>query len=178
MKTDRLLAVCTFLLIFTVGVTVYQNRVLNKYKSLFEQVDTTIKRDTIFKTLVFNDTIPQFIEKTKKVLVTDTLWRSNGDSVKVDLKKKEYTNTLIQEEDTVEYHAYISGYDINDEGKPTLDSINFKHNNRIINTTVIIEKPIPTKKKLFYISPQAGIGYGIINKQFDTYVGVGIGINL
>lgn len=44
-----------------------------------EQVDTIIKRDTIFNTFVITDTVP--VIKTKKVFLTDTLWRSNGDSI-------------------------------------------------------------------------------------------------
>ena len=178
MKNNNiLLLTCIALFIISI-VCIYQDRVIQKQQKLLEQVDTITKHDTIFQTYYFNDTIPQYIEKTKIKIKTDTFYTNTGDTVKVDLKKKEYTNTLIQEEDTVKYHAYLTGRSLEDEDYPKLDSINIQTNRRIINTTTIIEKPIPTKKKLFYISPQAGIGYGIINKKFDTYVGVGIGINL
>lgn len=173
MKNDNLLLVACFVLFIISIVCIYQDRVIQKQQKLLEQVDTITKHDTIFNTFVITDTVP--VIKTKKVFLTDTLWRSNGDTVKLDLKKKEYTNTLIQGEDTVSYNAYISGYDINDEGMPMLDSINIQTNSKIINTTTIIEKPVANKQSRWNVTAGVGTGYGVINKQADVYLGFTIG---
>ena len=175
MKNNKLLLFTLFTL-FVVSLTcIYQDYVINKQRNLLEKVDTIIKKDTVYNTISITDTVPKYITKTK--IKTDTLYTPNGDTIKVDLKKKEYSNQLINQNDTIQYHAFLTGRSLETEDYPTLDSINIKASHRIINTTTIIEKPIPTKKKLFCVSPQAGVGYGLINKKFDTYVGIGIGIN-
>lgn len=172
--SNILLFVCLTLL-FVSGVCIYQDHVISKQRELLEKIDTITKKDTVYKTFVYTDTIPKYITKTK--VKTDTLYTNTGDTVKIDLKKKEYTNTLIQQEDTIKYHAYLTGRSLEDEDYPTLDSINIKTNTKVINTTTIIEKPIPAKKKLFSIRPEITPGYDIINKQWGITVGVGFGIN-
>ena len=180
MKTDRLLAICTFLLIFTVGVAVYQNRVLNKYKSLLEQVDTTLYSvtDTVYKTIVITDSVPKYINNT--VVKTDTFYTNNGDTIKVNLKKKEITNTIIQEEDTLQYLLCIEGRSLETEDYPKLDSIKFNLNKKIITTTntIIIEKPVNNKQSRWNVTAGVGTGYGVINKQADIYLGFTIGYRL
>lgn len=177
MKNDNLLLVACFVLFIISIVCIYQDRVIQKQQKLLEQVDTITKHDTIYQSYYFNDTIPQYIEKTKIKIKTDTFYTNTGDTVKVDLKKKEYTNTLIQEEDTVKYHAYLTGRSLEDEDYPKLDSINIQTNRRVINTTTIIEKPIKQRKQIISIRPEITGGYDVINKQWGVVAGIGVGIN-
>ena len=177
MKNDNLLLVACFVLFIISIVCIYQDRVIQKQQKLLEQVDTITKHDTIYQSYYFNDTIPQYIEKTKIKIKTDTFYTNTGDTVKVDLKKKEYTNTLIQQEDTVKYHAYLTGRSLEDEDYPKLDSINIQTNRRVINTTTIIEKPIKQRKQIISIRPEITGGYDVINKQWGVVAGIGVGIN-
>ena len=90
--------------------------------------------------------------------VTDTLHCIVKDSVEVEIP---ITQKVYESED---YKAYVSGY------MPSLDSINvYRHT---IETT--ITKPAPRLS----IGVQSGIGYGIISKQVEPYVGIGINIRL
>ena len=82
--------------------------------------------------------------------------------------------------DTIRYNAWISGRSYQEEDYPTLDSIKFRlsHKYYQTNTTTIIEKTKPQKRSIIHIQPQAGLGYGITKKEFDVYVGLGIGVDL
>lgn len=68
------------------------------------------------------------------------------------------------------YKATISG--INFEQYPKLDSIDFYIKYPIITQT----KSVVIKPKLSY-GLQAGLGYGIVHKKPDVYVGVGVSYN-
>lgn len=61
---------------------------------------------------------------------------------------------------------------------PKLDSISFNIKHKYYHTTTTITKPLQTKKKVIQPSVQLGIGYGLTKHEFDTYIGVGISINL
>lgn len=158
------------------GVMFYQNRVMEKYKNLLEQIDTITKTDTLYKTIIFTDSIPKYIKKT--VIKTDTVFSQKGDTLKVELKKKEVSNTLIQNQDTLQYNLWMTGRSYEEEDYPSVDSINFKVNHQIINTTTIIEKPIEHKKSRWNVTVGVGTGYGVINKQADIYLGVTFGYKL
>ena len=87
MKTEKLLGIATFIIIFLIGIAYYQDKVIEKYKNITEQIDTTaviIKHDTID---VGTDTTiykPVIIKET--IIRVDTLYDDNGDSI--PLKKK------------------------------------------------------------------------------------------
>lgn len=87
MKTEKLLGIATFIIIFLIGIAYYQDKVIQKYKDVVEQIDTTavvIKHDTID---VGTDTTiykPVIIKET--IIRVDTLYDDNGDSI--PLKKK------------------------------------------------------------------------------------------
>ena len=53
--------------------------------------------------------------------------------------------------------------------------INHSGNVTIENTTMWHRKNNKKWYQKFTISPQVGVGYGIFNKKFDVYGGVGIG---
>ena len=55
--------------------------------------------------------------------------------------------------------------------------INHSNNATIENTTMWHRKNDKKWYQKFNVSPQVGVGYGMFNKKFDVYVGVGVGYN-
>lgn len=93
MKTEKLLGIATFIIIFLIGIAYYQDKVIEKYKNITEQIDTTsvvIKRDTVLLELERKDTVPVIIKET--TVRVDTLYQQNEDStyseIPIPLKKK------------------------------------------------------------------------------------------
>ena len=113
-------------------------------------------------TVTITDT--HFVEKPVPVYVKskpDTIYIPSIDStVVMDMETKVYSDST--------YEVQISGF------QPQLDFIKLFPKTTYITT----EKTVETvKKKRFTQGIQAGIGYGIINKQADIYVGYGIQYN-
>ena len=87
MKTEKLLGIATFIIIFLIGIAYYQDKVIQKYKDVVEQIDTTsviIKHDTLYTDIDSTITQPVIIKET--IIRVDTLYDNNGDSI--PLKKK------------------------------------------------------------------------------------------
>lgn len=86
----------------------------------------------------------------------------------------------MQDSDTIRYNAYVSGYDINDEGMPSLDSINVHTSHKNIHTIEYVTKTIkmPQKQNKWSIQPSVGIGYGLTTQKPDIYVGISIGYKI
>jgi hypothetical protein len=79
-KTNTLIAVATTILIaFMLGVMYVQDKTLNEYRNIIEKTDTTVYADTIYLDKVVRDSIP--VVQYKKLIVRDTLWHSDGDSI-------------------------------------------------------------------------------------------------
>ena len=103
-------------------------------------------------------TLPVVHHDTLHSNVTDTLHYLVKDSVEVEIP---ITQKVYEEED---YKAYVSGY------MPSLDSIRvYRH-----NTITTIEK----KQPRLTLGIQSGIGYGIVSRQIEPYVGLGINIRI
>ena len=81
----------------------------------------------------------------------------------------------INDGDSLKYQAEITGYDLNNQDYPKLDSISFKLKYKQINTNTVIEKIIPKKQSRWNVTAGVGTGYGVINKQADIYLGFTIG---
>ena len=80
MKNNTLITIAsTILMIIMLGVMCYQNKTINEYKELLEKTDTTVYADTIYLDKVVRDSIP--VVQYKKLIVRDTLWHSDGDSI-------------------------------------------------------------------------------------------------
>lgn len=79
-KTNDMLIIAATVLMLLMGIVMfYQNKTLNEYKQLINKTDTIEYSDTIYLDKVVRDSMP--VVQYKKVLVRDTLWHSNGDSV-------------------------------------------------------------------------------------------------
>ena len=84
-------------------------------------------------------------------------------------ERKWHKDTVFfSENDTAIIETVIVGIN------PSIERINALLKKRQINQA--IEKTIKEKKKSkLFIAPTVGVGYGVINKKPDLYIGVGIG---
>ena len=141
----------------------------------------TTQVDTLYLTKVIRDSVPK--ETTVTVYIRDTLYQKEGDSIAatpviVTMKKKSYTNELIENDDTISYQAEVTGWSRNDDDLPRLDSLTFNIKHRYYNTTNTIEITKPRNKQLKpFITPVVTAGYDPINRNWGAMVGLGIGIN-
>lgn len=79
-KTIKTLVIVIFVLIaMLMGTWMLFGHKIDEYKQLLEKTDTIEYSDTIYLDKVVRDSIP--VVQYKKVLVRDTLWKVQGDSV-------------------------------------------------------------------------------------------------
>lgn len=180
LTNSTLLWISTLIILGFIIVSTMQYNLINEYKDILNAMDSTvtteIKHDTICKTVTYKDTVPKYITKT--IVKKDTVYK---DSIPhpLTLETKLYANTITNEGDTTSYEAYVSGYNIDDQDYPRLDSINVNTSHKTINTVETITEVIkvPQKRSKWHLSPSVGIGYGITSKQFEPYIGFGINYN-
>lgn len=163
-------AIIAFLVGIAVNVATVQPDVEVDTTYIF-QTDTVWQDREFYDTITIDNVIDHYITKV------DTVYTKDGSEIALQWSKKTYADTLTSQGDTVSYKAYLSGIE------PTLDSIQFKTNHRIVtntnNTTITAyEKPKKRFKDYISISPNISFGYGLVTKKIDTYAGVGIAIHL
>lgn len=79
--------------------------------------------------------------------------------------------------DTLTYDASITGWSVDGDEYPKLDSIRFDLKGYNIHDKEVITKTITKPQKGFKISPSVGVGYGVVNRKPDIWVGVSISYN-
>ena len=142
-----------------------------------------IKQDTVYSTktdTLWKDTVITKKELVPKEIVkkkVDTLYLSNGDTMQLITESKRYDELLTSGVDTCELSAFISGV------HPSLDSLSWrlKTHHEVVTNTVEITKYLERKKTLkdrIRFAPNVSVGYGVVNKKPDIYVGFGLGIDL
>lgn len=133
------------------------------------KTDTITKTDTMWRDTTITDTVfePKYIIKKK----VDTLYKENGDTVQLVTEQKMYEKSLLSDKDTADLKIYVSGINT------ALDSLKMRLKTHTVTNTVEITKYVKEKKR-FYITPSIGIGFGLVNKKPDVFVGVSIGIKL
>lgn len=187
LTTKTMLYMATGLLMMFIGIATLQYFQSNQYKKYIHQLETIINNtDTTYTTqhdTVYKDTTIVFykpVTKYKTIIRTDTLYKDTIPFM-TQLNDRVYQSTNITPEgDTISYSAHITGYDINNQDYPRLDSIKLHTSHRVINTTttVTIEKLIPQKQTRWTITPGIGTGYGLTTKNFDIYAGISVGYRL
>lgn len=180
-KSSILLLVCTLVMATMLVLLYAQEKKLYDYKKLVSSIDytTIVNTDTIYETKTLTDTVPKYITKWKTK--TDTLFKQNDSTPHVvQLKGKTYSNTITDSNDTIEYHAHVSGYDIDSVGYPRLDSIGLTLRRFITKTnrTTTQVVNVPQKQKLLTTSPSITLGYDPVNKQWGAMVGVSVNFNV
>ena len=181
MKTNTLLIKTAALVIAVlIVITALQYESIKRYKRVIESNDTTTiitKHDTVYKTFTFTDTVrePEYVH----VYHRDTLYKDSVPHI-ITLESKTYENTITNNGDTCTYQAFISGYNLDEQDYPKLDSINLHTSHQIINTyqEVIIEKKTPQNVRKWHLSPSVGVGYGLTQKKCDVYLGVSLGYDI
>lgn len=176
---QKLLGIACIIIALFIAVSTAQHYQLQRFRDIIEKIDTTttIKHDTVYQTQTFTDTVP--ITKYKTITKTDTLYKDSIPYV-LTLQSKSFENTITDDGDTTTYQAHVSGYNINDENYPKLDSLKLRTSHRIINTveTITIEKKVPQNVRKWHVSPQVTFGYDPLNKQWGTVMGLGIGYDI
>ena len=156
---------------------------INDNYNIKDWFNNTQKTDTVFSTktdTLWKDTTiieKEFVPKTIVKIKTDTLFKANGDTIQLITESKRFDKSIVSDKDTADVEIYTSGINT------SLDSLKmrFKTHREIVTNTVEVTKYVKESKRFidrFHIQPQVGVGYGVLNKKFDTYVGVGIGFDL
>lgn len=176
-----LLVIGTVVMTFLLAVMYHQDKTLQEYRDIIENIDTTTvtKTDTVYQTKTYTDTIPKYITRT--ITKRDTLYQQNDSTPHiVELKHKTFYNTVTEDKDTISYQAHLSGYDMDSTGYPRLDSINLslRHYITQTNTTTTQVIKVPQKRPKWHLSPSVGLGYGVVNKQWDAFIGVSLGYDI
>ena len=127
---------------------------------------------------------------TQIKFITDTLVVVKRDTVRVVKKVKEIrldtvvVNNVVYVKDTLRH--YIDSTDIYKIDIEAVKLDNYKldvyRSDSLIHITdsvfIYQEKKDSWWKNRFVVTAGVGTGYGLINKNFDCYVGVGVGIRL
>ena len=128
-----------------------------------KEVITLVKNDTV----VVHDTIVKKIKevKYKEIRIIDTVYLTSNS---IPIEQKLYTDSIAD--------IYISGFE------PNIDSINYHIPQQTVYVDKIVEIEREKKAKWyedrFVITANVSAGYGLVHKQHDVYVGVGVGIRL
>ena len=181
-KSSILLFICTIVMATMLILLYAQEKKLHDYKQLVSSIDypTIITTtDTVYETKTLTDTVPKYVTRWKTK--TDTLFKEN-DSVPhiVELKGKTYSNTITDSNDTITYHAHVSGYDVDNQEYPRIDSIGFslRRFNIQTNTTTTQVVKVQPKRQFITTSPSVTFGYDPFNKQWGAMVGLSVNFNV
>ena len=138
----------------------------NVIKSDTIRIDSCVELiDTIYRPMIVKDTLP--VLKYKTHYKTDTIVKNNGDTIQIPIDRYVYVDTLS---DSVSYKAILRGY------RASLDSIVINYPQRTIErlkTQTITLQKVKTKHWNYGIN--AGVGYGLINRKPDVFVGFTFG---
>ena len=180
-KLSILLFVCTLVMATMLILLYVQEKKLHDYKQLVSSIDCTtiVTTDTIYETKTLTGTVPQYITRWKTK--TDTLFKEN-DTIPhlVELKGKTYSKTITDDNDTITYHAHVSGYDVDSQEYPRLDSIGFSLRRFVTQTNTTLTQVVKAQQKRQFIttSPSITLGYDPFNKQWGAMVGLSLNFNV
>lgn len=160
MKSNKLLIYIIILILSNLFfIFKYNNILYNK-----NNIDTVeiVKVDSFIK----KDTITKWYPKPVKIEIKDTIYlpidsiKAEGDSILLPREIKTYEDST--------YRAVVSGY------KPQLDTLMV-----FPKTTYIVTEKVREieKKDWFNWGLQLGVGYGLVHRKPDIYVGIGGQIN-
>lgn len=132
-----------------------------------------IRVDTIYNNVYIKDTLPPITKTVYKTRIDTVIYRQIFDSLvpinlNIPIVQKTYSNSLSKDNIDITYRAWVSGYE------PSLDGIDFDITNRNTNTIVKQKRKFIDR---FNYGINVGVGYGIINKEPDVYVGFGLQYN-
>lgn len=167
MKKDKLHTILLIIAIFLM-VTAWVALFCKKTPPNVIKTDTVTVTDTFWRDTVITEKefVPKIIVKTK----VDTVYDQNGDTIPLVTESKMYEKSLVSDKDTCDLEIYTSGINT------SLDSLKMRLKTHSVTNTVEITKYVERKKTFwdrFNWGVQCGLGYGIVKKNVDLYVGVG-----
>lgn len=178
LTNNTLLWVASFIILAFIIIASMQHDLINKYKDIINEMDstvtTTVKHDTLWKDTTITET--NFIPKYIKVLKRDTVFK-DGDTLELVRESKRFDKTLTIDKDTADLQIYTSGIET------SLDSLKMalKTHTNVITNTVTVTKYVKDKKIFwdrFHIGLQCGYGYTFKTKDLQPYVGIGASFDL
>ena len=128
--------------------------------------DTVQIIDTLYDTIRIEHTNIKY--KTEKVLQRDTFINLQTDTVFFEEVQRTFNDTFTNDTDSVFLEMKLSGVN------PRIDTLKADWRKGTIHQETIITEE-KTKKKHFYWGPSVGVGYGVINRKPDVFVGVSVG---
>lgn len=170
MKNNTLITVSILFLLIIFGgfyaSKLFDNKVIDTDTIFSTKTDTLWKDTTITKCKL----VPKYIEVIKK----DTVYDKEQNPIELVSENKVYEDTLICAKDTAVVTSYIKGINASQ------DSIKvwLKKSEITKTNTIEITKYIEKKRNRIHIVPNVSVGYGLVNKKPDIYVGIGIGLDL
>ena len=174
MKNDTLIFLCLWFSILILGAIYFIDRStirnIDKVDTVFTTKTDTFWRDT---TITEKEFIPKVIEKIKH----DTVYTKDGDTIELVTEAKTFEKRLISDKDTADLKIYTTGINT------SLDSLRMRlrTHTEVVTNTVEVTKYVEKKKTVWdkiSIGLQGGYGYTLNSKEFQPYIGVGIGVNL
>lgn len=171
MKSNTLIWVCLFIILVILGGFYFGKCYFNEK---IEKIDTiiTTKTDTLWKdtTIWKYKTVPKYINVIKR----DTVYDKEQNPIELVTENKVYQDTIVCAKDTVAVTSYIRGINASQ------DSIKvwLKKSEITKTNTIEITKYIEKKRNRIHIVPNVSVGYGLVNKKPDIYVGIGVGIDI
>ena len=167
MKNDKLHTILLLIAILMMAISFLC--VYNRQPQVIEKRDTTIVRDTVWRdtTIIEKQLVPKKIVETK----TDTFYTEKGDTVELKTEKKTFEKRLTMGLDTADVEVTTEGINT------SLQSLKMRLRLHQINTTEVVEVTKYVEHKKLRITPQAGFGYGVFNRQCDMYIGLGFSYN-
>lgn len=137
------------------------NEIIIEKSDTITVIDTVHTRDT----LTITKPIPKYVEVVK----TDTVFNEKGDTIQLVTENKLYNDTITCANDSIILESSITGVN------PQLDYIKADWRRQEITNTITVTNYV--RKKGLRITPQVGIGYGVLNKKTDVFVGIGLSYN-
>ena len=131
--------------------------------------DTVYKRDTVTNT----KHVPKLVYKT--ILGDSSI--TDRDSVVHPYEHSAYRDTIGLDRDTAVVETHISGI------KARLDSVRLTllRNTPTITHSTVVTNQVERRRTLkdrIHIVPNVSVGYGLLNRKADVYVGIGFGLEL
>lgn len=123
---------------------------------------TLITTDTVYDTIEIVRWQPKPIKET--IIKTDTI----KEGTILETERKLYADTVSNELDTISYEAEIIGVNAK------MNYIKFNVKKVSINTTETNTITITKRKGGWRFAPNVSVGYGLVNRKPDIYVGFGL----
>lgn len=176
-KNDCAIFLASFLMsiIILFGITALKGCKEDTPKIIDTDTITIVKIDTIVKDTTITKTklVPRYVTEIRR----DTVYTKDGTPLELVYENKQYRDTICEEKDTVELQIFTSGV------RSSVDSVSLRlRKSETVKETIkeitkYIEKPKKLKDRI-HLSPNISLGYGIVNKKPDIYMGFGVTLDL